>query len=181
MYYDIEEEFREPEPDIEEELNKLKDRLFAAHEEYNSSGKTKEDYEKLQYKLLAIAESKNHLLETKVLKKEVEIARLRSDLSFYQEYNRYSSAERLFLCLLCGFAPTFLIPAPDSFFDFIFQIVGAFLFSLLIMLTNILFPKENGRYHLGSFYAEHPNLYSLAVFLIIASAITLYRVFKGGI
>ena len=68
MYYDIEEETREPEPDIDEQLKELQKRKARAEREFRSSEQTDADRKKLDYILLAVAEHENELLEKKIIK-----------------------------------------------------------------------------------------------------------------
>lgn len=177
MYYDFEEEFRKPEPDIDEEIKKLKEREALVEHEFKNSEKTAEDFKKYQYSLLAIAENKNHLLEKKLVKYEIERSDLKSSVNYFYEFCRYSGAERFFLCLLCGFATTIFLPAPDII-TFVFQLIGSFILAFLVMLTNVLFPKEKGKYWIGDFYADHPHIYAIIVFIIIATTITIVKFLK---
>ena len=158
MYYDIEEEARRQEPDIDEELQKLEDCKALATQIYESSEKTKEDYEKYNYKLLAIAENKNRLLRKKLVKYEIENINLKSDVDYFRGFCRYSGAEKLFLYLLCGLAsPVLFLPA---------------------VLSSLLFPKENGRYHLGPFYENHPHIYAIICFLLVAGIVAAIKFIK---
>lgn len=174
MYYDIEEEARRQEPDIDEELQKLEDCKALATQIYESSEKTKEDYEKYNYKLLAIAENKNRLLERKLSKKEVETAEIKTAYFELLEKSRFMLAERLFLCLLCGFATTVFLPAPN-FTSFIFQIIGSFLIALFAALSASLLSKRKNL--LGSFYDNHPFICAIIYFLILSIIITVIKIF----
>lgn len=178
MYYDIEEEARHREPDIDEELQKLEDCKALATQIYESSEKTKEDYEKYNYKLLAIADNKNRLLQKKLVKYEIENINLKSDVDYFRGFCRYSGAERLLLWLLCGFSTTLFFSAPNDIFDFIFQLLGSFIIAFPVALTNVLFPKHKGRYNIGDFYENHPFFYAIICFIIIAAIITVVKILK---
>lgn len=176
MYYDIEEEARQQEPDIDEELQRLEDCKALATQIYESSGKTTEDYEKYNYKLLAIAENKNRLLEKKILKKEIETCEFRTSYFELLEKSRFMLAEKLFLCLLCGFATTVFRSAPSSFYDAIIPIAGSFSFFLFPLLaTSVLFPKEQNMFWFPG-YKDHPFLCSVIMFIVIAAAITIIKI-----
>lgn len=178
MCYDIEEDFRQPETNIDEEIKRLEEREEIIKQEYLNSSKTKEDYEKYNYKLLAIADNKNRLLQKKLVKYEIENINLKSDVDYFRGFCRYSGAEKLFLYLICGFATTFFLSAPDDILDFVFQIIGSFGVAFAVAFTNLLFPKEKGKYCIGNFYAEHPHLYAIIAFIIIAAIITVVKFLK---
>lgn len=174
MYYDIEEEARHREPDIDEELQKLEDCKALATQIYESSEKTKEDYEKYNYKLLAIAENKNRLLEKKILKKEIETGEFRTSYFELLEKSRFLLAEKLFLCLLCGFSTTIFLPVPDIL-TFVFQVAGSFLIALFAAILTLLFPKRKN--FIGSFYDKHPFICAIIYFIILAAIITIIKNF----
>ena len=178
MYYDIEEETREPEPDIDEQLKELQKRKALAEREFRSSEQTDTDRKKLDYILLAVAEHENKLLEKKIIKKDIEISQLSNEIFNYIEYCRYSGAERLLLWLLCGFSTTLFFSAPNDIFDFIFQLLGSFIIAFPVALTNVLFPKHKGRYNIGDFYENHPFFYAIICFIIIAAIITVVKILK---
>ena len=114
----------------------------------------------------------------KISDAEIFSIKLKSLENDFINYCRYSGAERFFLCLLCGFSTTVFLPSSD-FLTFLFQIIGSFVFALLVMLTHFLFPKEKARFWLGSFYENHPYIYAIICFIFFAAIITIYRYVKG--
>ena len=177
MYYNLEDDFQIQKQDIDKELSLLEERKISVEAEYESSSKTKEDYEKYNYKLLAIAENKNKLLETKLLKETVATSKYRADYFDLLERTRFMLAEKLFLCLLCGFATTVFYPAPDSIMDFIMllAVTGGSLFFILLLCT-FLFPKKQTHFWFPM-YKEHPFISAVILFVIVAAVISVIKLF----
>lgn len=168
----------EREPDIDEQLKELCDRKILAEREYESSEKTEADKKKLDYILLAVAENKNHLLEKKLAKAEVETSEYRSAYYELLEKSRFKSAERLFLCLLCGFAATIFLPVPESLVAFIGHIVASVFFAFVAaLICTMLFPKERSHFWLPG-YENHPHLCSVLFFIIVSGIITIIKIIK---
>ena len=110
----------------------------------------------------------------KLLVKNLELEELEKH---FVEYCRFSGAERFFLYLLCGFATTIFLPAPDIL-TFVLQIIFSFIFAFLVMLSNIFFPKRKGEHFIGDFYEQHPYLYAIIIFIITAAIITVAKFLK---
>lgn len=173
MYYDIEEEFQKPEPDIDEQLKNLRNRKALAEKEFRSSGQTDEDRRRFDYVSLAIAEQKCELLEKKLMKKDLEISELSREVSNFKEYCRFSASERLFLWLLCGFVAVLCLSPLVNVSDFLLRLFVSPIIAFFAALTNVLFPKYDGRYNVCRFYEDHPYFYAIICFIIVAALISL--------
>ena len=103
MYYDIEDDFREPEPDIDEQLKELKGRKAMVEKEFSLSEKSDGDKIKYYYSLLAIEERKSKLLDKKYWKEKVNSANISSDLESLRKQSVYDFSKMLFYFLLSGF------------------------------------------------------------------------------
>lgn len=169
MYYDPEEDFRQPEPDIDEELKRLKSQKYIAEKEYKQSEKAPADQIKYYYSLLAIEERKSELLDKKYWKEKVYSADLSSKFEKLKEKYQHENNSSLYLYLLSGFF--YLVSSfgfPDNILRFLLLTLFSGLFSLPFMLVcGFLF-------HVPTYYfSKYSKIVVIVAFIITALVLTL--------
>lgn len=161
MYYDIEEETRFQEPDIDEELKKLRERKYLVEKEYNSSEKSSEDKIKYYYSLLAIEENKNKLLDKKYWKEYSRSASLSADVENLRESSVYDFSKLLFYYLLSGFLISCAkYGVPSDLWGIIFSVVFSPFFGLYTIFPLILLSKGGGS------FGKSPRIFAVIFFII---------------
>lgn len=169
MYYDPEEDFRQPEPDIDEELKRLKNQKYIAEKEYKQSEKAPADQIKYYHSLLAIEERKSELLDKKYWKEYTRSADFSSQLEESKEKHQHEANSSLYLYLVCGFFCVVSYSGfPDNFFRFLLYIPFSVPFSLsFIVVCAILF-------HVPTYYfSKYSKIVVIVAFIITALVLTL--------
>ncbi|MBR3953668.1 MAG: hypothetical protein IKJ82_08725 [Oscillospiraceae bacterium] len=168
MYYDIEDDFREPEPDIDEQLKELKGRKAMVEKEFSLSEKSDGDKIKYYYSLLAIEERKSKLLDKKYWKEKVNSANISSDLESLRKQSVYDFSKMLFYFLLSGFL---LICSkygvPSDIIGSLSSIVFAPVFALFTVIPLIFISSR------GGIIGRYPKISALILFILFAIVVLI--------
>ena len=168
MYYDIEEETRQAEPSIDEQIKELQKRKVLAKREYEASEKTKEDYDKLNYILLAVAERKNALLEKKYWNEYSRSSSLSADIEHLRKNSSYDFSRMVYCCFLLGFLFACAKDGvPSDFIGILSAIVLSPFFSLFLIIPMVLLSEG------GGIIGRHPKISALVLYVITAITIII--------
>ena len=168
MYYDPEEDFRQPEPDIDEELKRLKNHKYIAEKEYKQSEKAPADQIKYYHSLLAIEERKSELLDKKYWKEYSRSASLSADVEHLRKNSVYDFSKLIYCFFLLGFLLACAKGGiPSDFIGILYSIILSPIYGLYLFIPMILISD------MGGIIGRHPRISALVLYVITSIIIII--------